>query len=220
MQWSHRPAGFAVLCMLAGSAWSQTPNPADPPAAPSLSSGPSHPAHPVDSDAAVTDSGMHQENPRPTGGTDPDPAATRAATDFVMKATIDNLTEMELGRLALTRSPSVGVRQFAQQMIADYDQANTKLGAVAAMKNISVPKEIDAAHQSVVQSLAAKQGRAFEAAYVDQMLAAHRRAIVLYTAAAGQTDSEIAAFAYKALPTLKTHRQMAQSLKGSAKTAA
>jgi putative membrane protein len=163
---------------------------------------------------------MHQEDPRPTAGEDPDPAATRAAADFITKATIDGMTEIQLGRLALSRSQTDSVLKFAQQTIADSDQADAALGAVALMKNISVPKEIDASHQSIVQSLASKQGRAFDTAYINQMLVAHRRAISLYTAAAGQTDSEIAAFAYKALPTLKTHQRMAQSLKGAAKNAA
>ena len=192
----------------------------DPPTAPSLTTGPAHAAHPADgSDPAgmLPSDSMHQADPRPTAGTDPEPTAARAVTDFITKASIDGMTEIQLGRLALSRSQNNGVLRFAKQMVADHDQADTALSSVATMKNVSVPKEIDATHQAIVQSLTAKQGRAFDAAYIEQMLSAHQHAITLYTAAAGLTDSEVAAFAYKELPTLKSHRQMAQSLKATTK---
>jgi putative membrane protein len=223
MDGSHRGPRLALaVTLMAGSAWSQTPDPSNPPTAPSITSGPSHTAHPAagSADSAQGNAAMHQQDARPTAGGDPDPAAATAAADFITKAAIDGMAEVQLGRLALSKSQSDGVLKFAQQMITDYDRANNALGAVATMKNISVPKEIDAPHQNIVQSLSSKQGRAFDTAYIDQMLIAHQRAISLFTAAAGQTDSEIAAFAYKALPTLKTHRQMARSLKGNSKNAA
>jgi putative membrane protein len=196
----------------------QTQDPGAPPTAPSLTTSQEHAAHP-DVQPGTPDTGhtqtMQLTDPRPTAGTDPDPRAARAVSDFISKASIDGLTEIQLGRLVLSRSQNAGIQHFAKQMIADYEQSDSALNAVAMMKNVSVPKELDAPHQAVVQSLSAKQGHAFDAAYLDQMLTAQQRAITLYTAAAGQTDSEVAAFAYKALPTLQNHRQMAEALKSA-----
>jgi putative membrane protein len=150
-----------------------------------------------------------------SAGSDPDPASARAASDFVLKAGIDGMTEVQLGRLALSTSHNSQVRDLAQHIVTDHDQANAKLGEVALMKNISMPKEIDAPHAAVVQQLTAKQGQAFDTAYVNQTITAHAHAITLFTAAAGQSDSEIAAFAYRTLPSLKAHKQMAEALKSN-----
>jgi putative membrane protein len=177
----------------------------------------SHPAHTSTSEADESVPKTSTNNPaaKQSAGSDPDPASARAASDFVLKAGIDGLTEVQLGRLALSTSHNPQVRELAQHIVTDHDQANTKLGEVALMKNISMPKEIDAAHASVVQQLTAKQGQAFDTAYVNQTITAHSRAITLFTAAAGQSDSEIAAFAYRTLPSLKAHKQMAEALKSN-----
>jgi putative membrane protein len=177
-----------------------------------------HPAH--TSTSTSEESVPKTSNPDDTStnvgrpsGTDPDPAAAKAAADFVLKAGIDGMTEVQLARLALSKSGNAQVRELAGRIVSDQTSANDKLGAVAQMKNISMPKQIDAAHESVIRQLSAKQGPAFDSTYLSQTIAAHARAITLFTAASGQLDSEIAAFAYRTLPTLKTHKQMAESLK-------
>ena len=170
-----------------------------------------HPAHVSNSTPEDTTTTTNI-SARPMG-TDPDPAAAKAASDFVLKAGIDGLTEVQLARLALTRSGNPQVRELAGRIITDQSAVNDKLGAVAQMKNISLPKQIDAAHESVVGQLSARQGQSFDSSYLSQTIAAHGRAITLFTAAAGQLDSEIAAFAYRSLPVLKNHKQLAESLK-------
>ena len=170
-----------------------------------------HPAHTSNSTA---DESLPTTSGRPVG-TDPDPIAVRAAADFIMKASIDGMTEVQLAQLALSRSTNARVRNLAQHLVSDSTVQNDKLAEVALMKNVSVPRQIDAAHEAVFQQLKAKQGQAFDAAYVSQTIAAHDRAISLYMAASGQLDSEIAAYAYRTLPTLKSHKQMAEAIKGS-----
>ena len=78
-----------------------------------------HPAHtstsetdesiPKSSGAAAA-STTERGNLKETAGTDPDPASVRAVTDFVTRASIDGMTEVQMGRLALTNSRSDQVR--------------------------------------------------------------------------------------------------------------
>jgi putative membrane protein len=176
------------------------------------------PAAPGHSGATVTEDPASAGSDVPTtisvlAGTDPDPAAIRAATNFVFRATIDGMTEVELGRLALKRSQSDTIHQLAQRMIDDHEQADAALNVIATGKNISVPKEIGSDQQRLIETLAGKTGKAFDTAYLRHAILATIRETSLFTAAAGENDSEIAAFAYEALPSLKNQREMAESLK-------
>jgi putative membrane protein len=218
----HRLHAMALIGLAASTlpawslpAWAAEPATETQPAVPAPAPV-THPAHASTSEAdeSVPKTTANAAlSPKQTAGDDPDPASAKAAADFVLKAGIDGMTEVQLGRLALTTSHNERVRELAQHIVTDHDQANTKLGEVALMKNISMPKQLDAAHATVIQQLTAKQGQAFDVAYVNQTITAHARAITLFTAAAGQSDSEIAAFAYRTLPSLKAHKQMAEALR-------
>ena len=138
-----------------------------------------------------------------------------SANDFVTKATLDGMTEVQVGQMAIQKAQSDGVKRFAQQMVTDHTKANTELKSIASGKNIPVPAQLDAEHQSMVDGLNGKNGAAFDAMYIAQMTTAHDKAIALFNAAKGSNDSGIAAFASKTLPTLQMHRQMLSSLQSA-----
>jgi putative membrane protein len=131
---------------------------------------------------------------------------------FVKKAAMDGMTEVELGNVALSKSKDEKVRQFAQRMVADHGKANQELASIASSKGIDVPKALDPEHRSLVQSLSAKNGAAFDAAYSEHMNADHAKAIALFEGASKGTDKDLAAFAQKTLPTLSEHKEMAVRL--------
>jgi putative membrane protein len=133
---------------------------------------------------------------------------------FVKKAALDGMTEVELGKVALSKSQDEKVKKFAQRMVTDHGKANTELATLAKGKGLEVPKALDAEHQSMVQSLSAKSGEAFDAAYGEHMNADHSKAIALFEGASKGSDAELASFASKTLPTLKEHKKMAEGLAG------
>src|SRR4051794_35989548 len=57
-------------------------------------------------------------------------------TTFVKKAAQDGMTEVEVGKLALTKSQDPAVRGFAQKMVDDHSKANAELAQIAAAKGV------------------------------------------------------------------------------------
>jgi len=131
---------------------------------------------------------------------------------FVKKAALDGMTEVELGKIALAKSQDPAIRKFAQQMVDDHGKANKQLESIAKSKGLDVPKDLDAEHKSMVQALNAKTGAAFDSAYAEAMNKDHAKAVALFEGGSGSSDSDLAGFAKKTLPTLHEHKDMAQSL--------
>jgi putative membrane protein len=134
---------------------------------------------------------------------------------FVKKAAQDGMTEVELGKVAAAKSSNADVKQFAQRMVQDHGKANNELAGIAKAKNLEIPTQLDSEHQGMVKALSAKAGSAFDADYATHMAADHDKAIALFQAASRSSDSELAGFAKKTLPTLQEHKQMADSLSSS-----
>jgi putative membrane protein len=134
---------------------------------------------------------------------------------FVKKAALDGMTEVELGRIALAKSQDASVRSFAERMIKDHGKANEELAAIAKKKGFSVPMALDPEHRSMLQSLNAKSGAAFDTAYSEHMNGDHSKAIALFQGAITGSDPDLAAFAKRTLPTLEQHKEMAETLSGS-----
>jgi len=156
---------------------------------------------------------------RATGEGGPGDAALKLAHQdgmvpdkFVKKAAMDGMTEVELGQLALSKSQDPKIRAFAQRMVTDHGKANKELATTAKSRNIQVPTKLDAEHQAMVQTLSAKSGADFDAAYAEHMNAAHAKAIALFEGGSNSSDKELSALAKKTLPTLKEHKEMAEGL--------
>jgi putative membrane protein len=139
-------------------------------------------------------------------GTPPAPAV------FVKKAALDGMTEVEAGKVALSKTQDPEIRSFAQRMVSDHGKANSELAAIAKTKGLTAPKELDAEHQAMLNSLKGKSGKEFDAAYAEHMNMDHSKAIALFESAAGSNDPDLARFAKKTLPTLKEHKALAEKL--------
>lgn len=131
---------------------------------------------------------------------------------FVTKAGQDGMTEVALAKLALEKSKNEKVRDFADRMVKDHGKANAELTGIAGKKGYTTPKQLDAEHQAMVAELKGRSGTTFDAAYSQHMQMAHDKAIALFEVGSTSSDADVAAFAQKTLPTLKEHKQMADTL--------
>lgn len=148
-------------------------------------------------------------------------AATRAGADpatFVTTATQDGMTEVAVAKLALQKSGNEEVKQFAQKMVHDHEQADEQLAQIAKTKGLAIPVKLDAKHEAMVKAMRAKSGASFDASYAAHMAKAHSNAVALFESASKSSDADIAAFAQKTLPTLEVHKQMADNLRASTQT--
>jgi len=135
-----------------------------------------------------------------------------AAQAFVTRATQDGLAEIQMGKLAQTRSSDEKVKAFGARMVADHTKANTELSAIAKRKNMDVPTDLDREHATMVHTVSAKPPSEFDAEYGKHMIQAHDAAVTLFKDAAAVGDPDLASFAKKTLPTLQKHQQLAASL--------
>jgi len=151
---------------------------------------------------------------------DTDAAMTAGATPqtFVSMAAQDGMAEVGLAKLALKKSSNSDVKQFAQKMEQDHEQANDQLSSIAKSKGLTVPQKLDAKHEAMMKSLSAKSGKAFDQAYAEHMAKDHSKAVALFQGASQSSDADLAAFAKKTLPTLEEHKQLADNLNASVGT--
>jgi putative membrane protein len=151
---------------------------------------------------------------------DMDAAMTEGATPatFVKTASQDGMTEVELGKLALSKSNSNDVKQFAQKMVADHGKADQELASLAQSKGLTVPTKLDAKHEAMVKVMSAQSGAAFDSSYANHMAKGHAKAVALFQAALRSSDADLAAFAKKTLPTLQEHKQLADTLRATVAT--
>ncbi|MGA9421944.1 MAG: DUF4142 domain-containing protein, partial [Rhodanobacteraceae bacterium] len=129
---------------------------------------------------------------------------------FVRKATIGGMTEIQLSQLARTRSSNDQVRQFADLMITDHQQAGDKLDKIARQDGWQVPTALDAKEQKALDALKTRSGTEFDRAYAAKMKHDHVLAVALFKReAASGKSADLKAFASETLPTLEEHLKKA-----------
>ena len=132
-------------------------------------------------------------------------------TMFVKNAAKGGLAEVELGQLAADHASSDEVKKFGQRMVTDHGKANDELKSLAQKKSITLPTEIDAKDKAFHDRLAKLTGAAFDRAYMQHMLADHRKDVneFKHESTAGK-DPDVKEWASKTLPTLEEHLKLAQ----------
>jgi putative membrane protein len=125
---------------------------------------------------------------------------------FITEVWTDGMAEVELGKLASEKASDEKVRMFGQRMVMDHGKAGDDLTTLAASKQVTLPASLDSKHKAVHDRLARLSGAQFDAAYIRQMVAGHRKAVDAFTkeSASGQ-DSEVQAWATRTLPTIREH---------------
>src|SRR5215212_4340191 len=159
------------------------------------------------------------QNPQAT----PRPAATQAgaqvpaAADFVTRAAISNMFEIQSSQLAQQKAQNDRVRQFAQSMVQDHTAAGDKLKSMAqGIQGTTVPSSLDQPHQQMVQTLQSASGPGFDRDYIQMQVTAHRDAVSLFDQYAQNGDNQqLKQFAQQTLPTLREHLQLVEQLQNA-----
>jgi putative membrane protein len=138
--------------------------------------------------------------------------AADKAQNFVDKAAVAGLFEVESSELALKTSKDRDVRKFADTMISDHGAANAELEALAGELGLTVPDKLDPEHAARLNSLE-EAGPAFDAPYVKAQLEGHEQAVKMFEQYAENGDNEaLQIFAVKTLPTLRMHLDSAEQM--------
>lgn len=143
------------------------------------------------------------------------PSADR---QFAKKAAMGGAAEVQGGQMAQQMANNDQVKQFGSRMVEDHSKANDELKQIAQGKGMELPSQPDAKSQKAMDSMKKKSGAGFDRAYMDDMVADHKKDIADFEKEAKSgKDPEIKAFAAKTLPTLREHLKMAQTTDAAVK---
>ena len=130
---------------------------------------------------------------------------------FMNGAAQGGMAEVELGKLAKDQGSNDAVKNFGQHMIDDHSKANDELKDLASKKNVTLPTSLSAKDQGTKGRLSKLSGKAFDRAYIRDMVADHRKDGAEFRREANNgKDPDVKAWAAKTLPTLENHLKMAE----------
>lgn len=142
--------------------------------------------------------------------------ASGKTKEFIEKAAVGGIFEIETSKAALTSSTNADVKAFAQKMVDDHTSANAGLKAAVASSGITspaIPVSLDKEHQDKLSELKAKKGADFNEEYIDEQADAHEDAVSLFKDYAKDGDNAVLKkFAADTLPTLQAHKAQVDSL--------
>jgi putative membrane protein len=133
---------------------------------------------------------------------------------FVEKAAIGDMFEIQSSKLALDKSELKEVDSFAQHIIDDHTKSSDKLKSIVGnLTGVQIPQQLDSKHRDMLGQLQNASGQQFHQLYRKQQIDAHQEAVQLFeTYSKSGQNKELQEFASSTLPRLKEHQQMAQGL--------
>lgn len=147
---------------------------------------------------------------------------TTTTKGFINAAAVSDLYEVTAGKIALQRSSSPQVKEFAQKMVEAHTATTEKLKGLIATHDITVtpPDHVGDLHQGLLDSLRAAKAEDFDHRYISQQIAAHKAADVLFRGYAKDGDlGALKKFATATDPDIRDHLEMAEKLDLSVKSA-
>jgi putative membrane protein len=150
--------------------------------------------------------------------TEANTAADQGTIDFVQKAAMSDMFEIEASKLALTRTQSADIKAFAQAMIDAHTATSDAVKPIAAALQINPPVQLDSEHQDMLDDLTKADAKDFDKKYLDQQTSAHNKALdLMKDYGEDGANAELKAFAVATAPKVQEHLDHAKSLdKGGA----
>lgn len=139
---------------------------------------------------------------------------SKADSKGIMDMAMVNMAEIEMGKLAVSKSQNPEVKTYAQQMIDDHTKGLAEVQAVAQAKGVTLPTELDTKHKAMSNRLSKLSGEKFDREYMKVGgVASHKEAhALLKKNEKAAKDSDVKALATKMMPTVEQHLKAAQQM--------
>jgi putative membrane protein len=132
---------------------------------------------------------------------------------FTTNAAVSDMYEVKAAELALERSTSKSVKDFASMMKKAHTETTKALAPLAKTAGATVPTELDTAHTDKLKALTDATDAEFDKTYIDQQVSAHETALALFEAYGATGDNEqLIAFAKDTAPKIETHLNHAKEI--------
>jgi len=137
--------------------------------------------------------------------------------DFVAKANVGNVIEIETSKLAMDKATTPALKAFARQMADDHAKAQAALEkAVRDIGGPELSQSLDGSHMQMLDALSKRQGPEFDKLYIDDQTALHDSAAQVLTDYARQGGvPALKTYAERTLPVVEEHRAHIKTLAAS-----
>jgi putative membrane protein len=142
---------------------------------------------------------------------------TPSPESFLSDVVEGGTTEVELGKLAQTKSKNPDIKKFGQMLVEDHSKANADAKSLAAKKNINLPTGMGS-HQSTYDKLKGLSGDDFDKEFVEAMVDDHEKDVSTFQKESqNSSDPDVKAFAAKTLPVLQKHLDTVKGIQSKMK---
>ena len=137
----------------------------------------------------------------------------KADAAFLQTAAQRQQSEIRLSQLAVERSESEQVKQFAQRMVQDHTKASQEISKLAAALGVTLTETKTDGRHVAKAKLSSLSGRAFERAYLKLEVAGHQKNVSEFTAKSKALKNiQVREWASATLPVLKEHLSLVKDL--------
>jgi putative membrane protein len=136
--------------------------------------------------------------------------------DFVKRAAMSDLYEIEAGKIASEKGQSEPVKEFGRKMAEMHGKTSEELTSIVQAEKIDVklPVKLDKRHQKMIDALNEAKPEDFDETYVKQQVRAHGKAVELFDEYAEDgNNAALKQFAANTLPAIKQHLKEARKLR-------
>ncbi len=135
-------------------------------------------------------------------------------SEYLVDAAEVDMKEIELGKLAQTKSTNADVKALGKMMVDAHTKATADTKKLADSKGITLPASATEKVQDTYKDLNDKTGVDFDKAYADKMVDGHEKMIdKMEKASEKAKDPDIRMWAANMLPELRKHLEHSKMVK-------
>jgi putative membrane protein len=151
--------------------------------------------------------------------TNKDDKLARGDRRFMEKAAESGMFEVQIAQLAASKATDPAVKDFANKLVQDHQEANNELVQIANSKKVELPAAPPRGKRHEIEKLGKLSGAEFDKQFVKHVgVKDHESDIKEFEKAADKVkDPDLKAWAQKTLPHLREHLAMAEKLPESGK---
>lgn len=150
----------------------------------------------------------------------PTPANETNAQDYVTKAALADMMEVQAAKVAGDRSSNADVKAFAKEMVADHTKSTDDLKSTlkTASLTLTPPTQLPSDMADTVNDLKTVDAKDFDKKYMSLMVDAHQDALDLHTRYAQDGDNaQLKAFAATVAQKVQEHLTKAKTIRDALK---
>jgi putative membrane protein len=141
----------------------------------------------------------------------------QSGLNFINTAIDGGRTEVKLANVAQHISQNPRIIRFAKMMIADHTKGIEELKALRKKELINPDDVLSQEHRKLIDSLSKLSGSDFDKAYIQAMIADHKKTADLFKEETQEREASVQAFARKTLPTIEMHLDSAKAIEATLK---